>query len=634
MIALFLAAVQLARAGAAADFLPGVEGQTGFGPPVVDASGTEVALTRWDRAGLWAWDQNGAPAPVSLSRGAGFHPVFSGTDLLYKAVTSGVQQALLSRRDGGRWVNSLLDEGPHVGQPAILAGRIAWPGPDALGVRSPASRRAYADLDGIDIIAPDAGGERLAWDDDAGLLHVRDVATGLTRTFPDAGAGAYPAWSSDGALVLHHDGDTVTIVSPADGRFVTVDGRDPAWVPGTHQIVYAALVTGNEVGDENTAGIGPYEVESSTLWSYDVATGTSTVLLDDAAVHARFPAPIGRSGALLFVDSRSGDLYRLDHAVATRVLPSSALDFARDAPPPPPSDARVEVSVPYMHQLWDTPDDFNGNWSCGPTSCLQTLAAFSTLPNSDITCSWPSSHTSHWGWYVPNVYSFGGYTYDTWGLAAGGQCQGAHGFICEQYGGAVWSQMTAFMQQHGVDSQEVGTDYNSVVSETNAGYPMYASVYVLGYGHIFVIRGYISQDGSPIHTVVVNDPYGNAGTGSWGNDDGEDIVYDWPGYNNGNLAFDLSELFTAHGVYPSSGGGDTGTPPADTGTPPVDTAPASDTAPVTDSDTAGTADSGGISRPGTETKVDGIGCQTAPSFLDGSVGTLLLALGLVRRRQR
>ena len=36
-----------------------VEGQSGFGPPVVAPDGHHVALTRWDRAGLWVLNGGG-----------------------------------------------------------------------------------------------------------------------------------------------------------------------------------------------------------------------------------------------------------------------------------------------------------------------------------------------------------------------------------------------------------------------------------------------------------------------------------------------------------------------------------------------------------------------------------------------
>ena len=113
-----------------------------------------------------------------------------------------------------------------------------------------------------------------------------------------------------------------------------------------------------------------------------------------------------------------------------------------------------------------------------------------------------------------------------------------------------------------------GSGFSALQAETDAGNPMYASVSVLGYGHILVVRGHTSGT-----AMVTNDPYGNAGTGDWGNNDGEGAVYDWPGTNTGHLEIGVSQLFTAHGPAVDGGGGD---PPTDTAPPPPNEAPVAD----------------------------------------------------------
>ena len=118
------------------------------------------------------------------------------------------------------------------------------------------------------------------------------------------------------------------------------------------------------------------------------------------------------------------------------------------------------------------------------------------------------------------------------------------------------------------------------------------------------------------------------GSGDWGNDDGEDIVYDWPGYNNGNLEISLSQLFTAHGTAPPDPDPDTGTAPVDTGTPPVDTGVP---APVDTGTGEGPPDRVGLA--GDRVSVDGIGgCQVVAA--SPGWGVALLALGGVLRRRR
>lgn len=622
-----------AQAGAPANFRAGVEGQTGFGPPVVSADGSKVALTRWDRVGLTVWDlETGASQPVSAARGAGFHPVWDGETLLFKAITGDdqpIQQAL-------RWSDgaiAILEAGGRVGQPEALPdGGLIWASRDTLVRADSRGRRAIGWVGDVDLVEPDPTGAWLAWDDGHGDLRLRALEGGPVRTLDAAGKGAHPRWSSDGELLLHHTPDgEIRVVDPDTGALLAaVEGSHAAWVPGTHSLVFDRLETG--LIDEDAS---PYVVRASSLWSLDLETGELGALLDDPSLHPRYPAPIGDSGDLFFVDTISGDLWRLRDGVPehARSAPPSA-----DAPTPPPYTSAA-VWVPYLHQLWDTPDDYDGSWSCGPSSCVQVLGTWSVLPNADITCSWPYSHTSTHGWYIPNAYSHNGYTYDTWGVGAGGYCQGAHGYICREYGGALWAYMVSFMQQHGVDSAQVGTDFSHVISQTDAGYPMYASVSVLGYGHIIAVRGYLLDGGSPIHSIVVNDPYGNAGTGDWGNYDGEGITYDWPGYNNGHLEINVSQLFTAHGTAPTTTTEPTETTPVDTGTAPVDTGTApAESEPVSEEPTLG--DTGPAfepepaGMPGERALISELGtCSSGPSRPIGWAAVALAAL-VGRRRAR
>lgn len=558
----------LALAGAPPSFRAGVEGQRGFGPPVVSADGSQVALTRWDRAGLWVMDlDDGGLQQVSGVRGAGFHPVWDGDALLTKAVVGTDQpEHQVLRWENGR--ATVLDAGGRLGQPeALTDGVLIWTRGDTLLAWDGRRAGDLGWVGDVHLVEPDPRGERLAWDDAHGRLRVRELESGLTLTLDAAGSGAHPLWSDDGELLLHHGLDgQIRVLDPSTGALLaSVEGANAAWVPGTHSLVFDRVETGRMEEDAS-----PYVVRASSLWSLDLDSGELGALLDDPSLHPRYPAPLGETGELLFVDTITGDLWRLDADGEPSHLRSAP---PSDAPPPPDSGS-VAVWVPYMHQLWDTPDDYDGSWSCGPTSCVQVLGTWSVLPDASITCSWPYSHTSAWGWYIPNTYSYGGYTYDTWGVGAGGYCQGAHGFICREYGGAVWAYMVTFMQQHGVDSAQVGTDFSTLVSQTDAGYPMYASVSVLGYGHIIAVRGYLTESGSAIHSIVVNDPYGNAGSGDWGNYDGEGIAYDWPGYNNGHLEITISQLFTAHGTAPTTTTTEepAETTPVDTGTPaPQDT---------------------------------------------------------------
>ena len=72
MLSILLALAPPALAGAGLNFTPGVEGQQGFGAPVVSPSGQYVAITAWNRVGLSVLDlRSGRLERVSGARGPG-----------------------------------------------------------------------------------------------------------------------------------------------------------------------------------------------------------------------------------------------------------------------------------------------------------------------------------------------------------------------------------------------------------------------------------------------------------------------------------------------------------------------------------------------------------------------------------
>lgn len=210
-------------------------------------------------------------------------------------------------------------------------------------------------------------------------------------------------------------------------------------------------------------------------------------------------------------------------------------------------DPDGHFDVVYMHQRWDTPDWFNGSWSCGPTSCVMATQYYRMLTPDSIWASYPSpGHWSLWGNYIPVEYTFLGYTYDDLGESPGGMVPGAHGFICPD-GAAVWNLMVDFLTRHDIYSAWAGTSWSTLNGEIDSLYPVVCSSNVLGYGHIILLNGYYSN-----HTVVVNDPFGDANEPGWGSYyNGKDVLYDWPGYNNGHVQIGVSQLFYARAPVPA-----------------------------------------------------------------------------------
>ncbi|MBD3278138.1 MAG: T9SS type A sorting domain-containing protein [Candidatus Aegiribacteria sp.] len=242
-----------------------------------------------------------------------------------------------------------------------------------------------------------------------------------------------------------------------------------------------------------------------------------------------------RDGRAVWTEAADGSLA----GASVKSLPEADSEPGTDDP-----DAHFDVV--YMHQRWDTPDWFNGSWSCGPTSCMMTVQYYRRLTPDSIWASYPSpGHWSLWGNYIPVEYTFLGHTYDDLGESPSGYVPGAHGFICPT-GAAWWDLMVDFLTQHEVYSAWGGTAWSTLTGEIDGSYPVVCSSSVLGYGHIILFNGYYDN-----HTVVTNDPYGDANESGWGDYyNGKDVLYDWPGYNNGHLEIGVSQLFYAQAQVP------------------------------------------------------------------------------------
>jgi len=109
--------------------------------------------------------------------------------------------------------------------------------------------------------------------------------------------------------------------------------------------------------------------------------------------------------------SQEGNVLRLlDEASGTeQTLPLGAVTPQPQAPTV--YDDRVDWDVPFIHQLWDTKDSFDGHWACGPTSAVMALAYFNRLAPHRITTSYcPPQHASYYGWYVADEQ---GYTFQS-----------------------------------------------------------------------------------------------------------------------------------------------------------------------------------------------------------------------------
>ncbi len=345
---------------------------------------------------------------------------------------------------------------------------------------------------------------------------------------------------------LCSDGEIIWFVSSRDGvlKFLATDSGliqslPLPFCPSTVQFRNDLLLIGNADGG--------YSVCSRTgteIWQ--IPDGTSGHFIDDSTII--FIRNIETEGCeILSRETVSFDV-RTGKETISQISESPSEPVNRAVT----DDPAAHFDVPYMHQKWDTPDWFNGSWSCGPTSCMMAVQYYNRLTPDSIWCSYPDGHWSEWGNYIPSEYTFLGETYDILGISPSSVwVPGAHGYICRDAGGAYWSYMAIWMQQHGLDSSWLGTTWGACTSELNNSWPVVASTQsIYTGGHILLFNGYYDN-----HSVVSNDSYGNQNVSGWGTlPNGKDVVYDWPGYNNGNVQLVISQLFSARSEVLSEAG--------------------------------------------------------------------------------
>ena len=181
------------------------------------------------------------------------------------------------------------------------------------------------------------------------------------------------------------------------------------------------------------------------------------------------------------------------------------------------------VPSQFIHQLWDTADNFNGNSACGPTSAVMDLAGYQLANEFGVWASWPYGHWSPYGGYVSQVYSAYGTTYNAyapdpnWNYFAG-----AYGWMVDDPNvGSIHYWLGDFLDRHVSYpiAQASNPSASWIRSQINANLMVVVSGYFAygAYGHIALITGY-TDDGR----FYVNDPYGAGTDGSY---DGKNTVY-------------------------------------------------------------------------------------------------------------
>jgi len=221
------------------------------------------------------------------------------------------------------------------------------------------------------------------------------------------------------------------------------------------------------------------------------------------------------------------DDFQFEHSLSKHLTTSAFASNKIDA---------TSFQAPYIHQVYDTPNWFNGHWACGATSAMMALAYYDVLPAWPCNCSSPYSHQSKYGRYICENYSFNGYTYDIGGYDPNSNLgYGGYGFIIQNNWADTKGNMAKYVRQHGLGSTvDWSPGYSKFQSEIDQEFPVVILNSLTSSGHYILGIGYNNAQ----KTVVVNDPYGNKNDG-YMNYRGRSVIYDWPGYNSGHANLNI-----------------------------------------------------------------------------------------------
>ena len=415
----------------------------------------------------------------------------------------------------------------------------------------------------VDQITMDGYINQIAVSPDGKLIAMTNSREGVrifnrfTRTWTDVdGEGAYCSlqWSGDGKFLMYRSiSGTVFCVSAAGVNPVQLGpGSRPVWIPGSSSILCPVPIIEND----RLTGID--------LMLYSPRGDAEKV----EGLNDYFPSmvTVGGDEKLVFYCSRNDCFFMADFkskgvsniqelvipdpdrtvSVCDLVGPDTVVEQCRE------SRAITYIKgVPYQHQVYCTPSGFNGSGACGATSATMCLAYYGVFSDWDFVASTPFLHTSHFGRYVSDIYSYNGMTFDIPSGCSSTEPDGygGHGYLWQTPCPADTKEhMREYIEYHGLSSSYVdwSPTWAELQAEAASGQPSVMLSYITSSGHYTVITGYIQGQ----HTAHFNDPYGNKNQG-YMNFNGAGVSYDWPGYNNGYQNLDTVWCYIyARGTVP------------------------------------------------------------------------------------
>lgn len=510
-------------------------------------------------------------APTA-SYGASLSP--DGNLISFKSIdqAAGTQSPALYNITTGE--TTLLATSALAGTPAISAsGQIAYTVGNTLYVQPLLGGGPATTFDlghHVNLVAISPNGKKVAYNDENDQIIVIDLKKGARKVVTDGKDVYYgPQFSPDGKRILLQTlTGNVVITSNNQARVrILGAGETPAWLDKkTVSFTTKTVLEGAEVLETSllavTVGGKVKGVLASTSGDATaVARGGALAFapagqntpsgfqaargMDDGFAITSADLQVGlTSNGIAWTEPVSVKLEEIpvDTAAATTLDEPAAGAATRGVETRAVSDAGTYVyltNTTFIHQVNDTPDWWNGHWSCNATAAIMGLQYYNTLPKKPITVNTPSAHTSDYGWYIPTTYTFNGRTYNKPSADPNGTIgYGGYGYITQNGWEDTKGHMAEFITYHGATSS---VDWSPTMAkakaEINANKPFVLLNSLTSAGHYILCIGYYKSQ----NTLIFNDPYGNKNTGYYPSNDGRLVRYDWPGYNNG-----YSNLNTVH----------------------------------------------------------------------------------------
>jgi len=271
---------------------------------------------------------------------------------------------------------------------------------------------------------------------------------------------------------------------------------------------------------------------NGTAWAVDMKGNKRPISMSLFGMRAESWSADGTTAVL--TDNPATRLVTLDYKAGS-MASSRSVGAATQ-----PGEAAVKLAVPYVHQVNDTSAYGDGNWACGPTSIVMSLAYYGKLDpwpvyvaqqqqamSGTLSLQIPQINSkdilgADYAPYITNNFTLHGRTYNS--LARdprGNMLAGLYGTICPN-GLAEWQTMVSVLNSNGLGSQYVGATWEGITGALKRGHPVILGNELTSAGHILLVIGY-TPDGS----LIVHDPYGNRFAPGYGSTDGRGLYYPW-----------------------------------------------------------------------------------------------------------